>query len=330
VSELNDPCAYVLADPATFKLSWPVKTRGRRRPVVRYFLATDPAEKPVAFVDAVLRAQSQHEPSALISPSFIHGSEPGDALLEATTKFARASARHDLAKESQLILGAGVTESIVGNAVAREDFTAEVIEWPNAPLYLRVQVRGPESYQQYANPAVLAGLRTLVTDLVRNHRDVLLPQCGLVGWMMMGFGAKATGTGISSTWQRFAPTPGERAGPSKIRWYFLPQFLGFVQARELDQLKDVTGFKACECPYCEEQDFSDGGEWDKNLAGQHYLWWCARLVRQVGGAADKAATVRSRIARARGFWRAAQEDGVALEARSIPRHLEAWSAAVAG
>jgi hypothetical protein len=325
VDQYAEHAAYVLADPEANRNLWPVGKRGKSRDSSTYLNFNDAAKKPKAFTDAVLTSQAQHACTALISPWFMHGAGADDANLNATRAFAVAAHKHELAKDRPLLIGAGATESIIRDDAARDRFINELLDWPERPLYLRFQQTSPGSYAQYADEEVLLGLRQVVDDLKRNGRTILLPQGGLVGWLLMADGAISTGTGLTSSVQRFAPVMTKGGGGSQpLKWYFVPQLLGYIQRHEVKYLEDVDGFEPCECSYCDDLDFEHGA-WDADLAGLHYLRCCANIV---GDAGRSPKTVRKHVVRAADFWTEAQQAEVELDSRSLPRHLGVWRAVV--
>ncbi len=109
-----------------------------------------------------------------------------------------------------------------------------------------------------------------------------------------------------------------------LQWYFLPQFLGFVLAGELDTLREVHGFQECDCPFCADSMMNDA-TFNAMAAGGHFLWWCARLANEFNGAgASLPAILIGRLTEALQFWSEVQEAEVVLDNRSRPTHLATW------
>jgi len=328
LDDFGPTSACTLAEPETHRLLLEMSQRGRQRNTVSYLQFLDPAARAADFVDAVLEEQAQHAPDALITPWLTHGTTATSAELEATREFAILSSRHPLTSEYPLLMGAGVAETMVRDDDARSEFCAELLDCPELPLYLRVHVISPGSYGQYSDGAVLRGLAELVSDISANGREVILPQSGLVGWLMTAFGSRCFGTGITSSLQRFAPAVGRGGGGRRLNWYFAPGLLGFVLRDELRLLENIDGFELCGCPYCPQLDLRRGGSWDPDTAGLHYLWWCRALADESRAADFPREVVSSRLARAAALWQRVQRSQVRLDQRSKPLHLESWSAAV--
>lgn len=317
--------AYVLADPETHRLHFPFAERGRARRDYPYLSESDPMANRDRFVEQTLRAQVNASRRVLVSPWLIHGVDPTDDYLSANIDFARRSLVHELAEDREMLIGMAVTDSVLVNPNARGRLLDELIELDNQTLYLRTRVASPESFRQYANRDVLAGLRESVSALVENGINVLLPQVGLSGWLMLPFGALAFGSGINGSLQKFPYPSGGFGQP--LEWWFCPSLLGFVLREEVEALAEVDGWIACPCPDCANLVFDGSAPWNKNRAGRHYLTWCTWLANELPNQAAPAAIVRDRLEAARRFWEAAQE-AVVLDPRSEPRHLEDWLAVV--
>jgi hypothetical protein len=317
---------YVLADPETHRMHDPFAERGRGRHHLPYLQESDPRANRQRFVDAVLRAQVDAGADAVISPWLIHGMGRTTASLRSTFRFAELAAESSVYGDRELLLGLAITETVVADAEERGELIDEIVELPDGNVYLRVQITPPTSFAQYADRPVLDGMREITRALAANGRRVIYPQTGLAGWLMLGDGALAFGAGISASMQRFvAPTSGFGR---PLEWYFLPQLLGFVLRAEVPDIEAVPGWVACECPFCGGLSFGVGTDWSRDLAGLHYLWWCARLTSEVVNAGDPAATLRERLAAATDFWNAIRASRVVLDERSEPRHLAVWSAAM--
>lgn len=329
-TELDDRALYVIGDPETRKMHAPYAQRGRGRTQHAYLAEDNYAVNRARFVGAVLGAQVANGRDVLVSPWLVHGVTGQDRELDLTIDFARRADASAHARDRTLLFGFEATDHIFADDDARSEMLNKLVELPERPVYLRMMVGGQPNRRGYANARALRGLREVVESLAENDRPVFLPQTGLAGWLMLPFGAKAFGAGISSSLQR-CTTPdagGGGGGAPPLPWYFAPSSLSFVLASELDSLRDVDGWEECECPFCEESP-PDPRAFNAEAAGQHFLWWCAALANELNGIRDPRARVRTRLRDASQFWQAAQEGGVALDERSQPTHLEAWTAAMA-
>jgi hypothetical protein len=246
----------------------------------------------------------------------------------ATVRFAEEAAQHQLAADRDLLFGFAATEAVMREDDSRDDLMDAIVELPDAHIYFRLQVTPPSSYAQYADEQALRGLRTFVEGLAANGRRTLLPQMGLAGWLMSPFGSLSYGSGINASMQRYV-APVDGFGTQPLEWYFEPQLLSFVLRTEMLAISQMPNYVPCDCPYCANLAFGPGPPWSRDDAGRHYLWWCASLLEEVRGSATPEQAVRDRVAAAQAFWNDLQQAAVALDQRSEPRHLAAWSAVVA-
>jgi hypothetical protein len=316
---------YVLADPESHRMLDPFSERGRGRHHVAFLQESDPRANRQHFVNEVLRAQVEAGATALISPWLTHGLVRATANLRATLRFAELASESAVSDGYQILFGVAVTEDVVADDDDRGGLIDDLVDLPDGDIYLRVQVTPPTSFGQYAQVDVLRGMREISRGLAANGRHVIYPQIGLAGWLTLPDGAYGFGSGISASLQRFvAPTSGFGR---PLEWYFLPQVLGFVLRSEVPDVATVSGFDPCDCPYCDDLRFGVGAGWDRNDAGLHYMWWCARLADEVIIAADPAAALQGRLRVSREFWNEIQGTRVLLDERSEPRHLAVWTEA---
>src|ERR1044072_9094220 len=318
----NDRASYadfVLADPETRLMHMPYANRGRRRRDYAYLQESDPYANRQRFVDRVIEAQVLNGRDLLISPWLVvQGVGGTERELPATLEFARRTHLHPEAADRTVLTGFEATERVIADTGTRNHLLNELVELPEAPLYLRMHVRTTSGPRQYAQPGALQGLREVVERMAESDRPVLLPQAGLMGWVMLGFGAVSFGSGVQFSMQsspELVDGGGGGGGHAPLHWYFLPEFLGFVLDTELAGISNVPGFQACDCPYCQGQGPGVGDNYDRITAANHYLWWCAKLAAEVNGAAaaNRATVIRDRLAAAKAFWEACQQNGVQVD-----------------
>jgi hypothetical protein len=326
ISRYQDVASFVLADPETHRLGMPFADRGRGRGDFRYLSESNPMANRSRFVQAVLEAQAEVGSNILVSPWLTHGVSGTRREFNASIDFAERAAGNELLVGRELLFGFEVTDAIVANRDERDYVLNQLVELPSHPIYLRVRLSmTPPGRKQYADRASLQGLKAMVQSLSSNGLPVLLPQASLFGWLMLAFGALSFGGGVTASSDRHTVQRSGGGGFPPLHWYFLPQFLGFVQVEELPSLESISGFEACDCPYCEESPPRPGENFDGIAAGRHYLWWCARLANEVNGMANRPAAVRSRLEAASAFWNDVQEARVVLDGRSQPTHLGVWT-----
>lgn len=325
--------SYVVADPETRLMHLPYGNRGGAHKYYDYLKESDPAGNRRSFTERALKSQIDNERTVLISPWLVHSLSGTSSELQATAAFAAHADAIARDQDRKLLLGFEATESIIAGRKTRNAFLNELVEAPERPIYLRLTAGARASSAQYAHLDALLGLRKVSESLADNGRALLLPQSGLAGWLMLGFGASAFGAGPQWSMQRSetlrAGGGGGGGGAEPLQWYFWPQFLGFVLAEEVAQLTQVAGAQTCGCPYCRATPLQAGPGFSREASEQHYLWWCASLAQEARRARDKEQLIRDRVAGAESFWAAAQKAGVVLDARSRPTHLATWSQVVA-
>jgi hypothetical protein len=322
---------YLLADPETRRMHLPFASRGRGRDDLDYLKESDPLVNRRRFVRNTLRAQLANGRDLLISPWLIHGLTGEDRELRATIDFADRAAQSGLVDNCTLLMGVEATYAIVADDAARDRMIDEIVEAElELPVYLRMTIEAPSSRKPYGNADALLGLRATVDALFANGIDVVLPQVGLVGWLMLPFGVQSFGAGTSSSMERnLRPVPGGQGGggATPLHWYFSPDLLCPVLAEELPGLQ-AEGVAECECPYCAANPPRTGTAFDQRDAALHFLWWCAFLADEARNSGDAATSVRDRVEAAQQLWQQVRAARVPLDPRSSETHLAAWSAAV--
>lgn len=325
-------CEYLIADPETRRLHLPFAARGRGRVDLAYLQESDPLVNRDRFVANTLQAQVANGRDILVSPWLIHGLSAGDRELHATIDFATRANGHPLVDSRTLLMGAEATSEVFANKSSRNRMIDEIVEPElGLPLFLRMTIDAPESRKPYGIIDALLGLRAAIDAFKANDIDVVLPQIGLCGWLMLPFGVQSFGAGTKSSMDRnLRPVATGRGGggAQPLHWYFSPDLLGPVLAEELAGLRSV-GMPSCPCPYCTAVPPQGGAAFDQRAADLHYLWWCAALADEVKRANDPASAVRTRVEAAQQLWQQVRAARVPLDPRSSETHLAAWSAAIA-
>lgn len=328
-----ESCAdYLIADPESRRLHLPFPGRGRGRRDLAYLQESDPLINRGRFVRNTLLAQVANGRDILVSPWLIHGLTGDDRELRATVDFAARARDHRLSTGRTLMMGLEATSEIFADTPSRDRMIDEVVEADlDLPVFMRMTIDAPESRRPYGDAEALVGLRAAVEALRANGIDVVLPQIGLCGWLLLPFGAQSFGAGCRSSMDRnLRPVAGGRGGgrASPLHWYFVADLLGPVLAEELPALI-AGGVTTCDCPYCRQSPPRSGPAFDQRVADLHFLWWCAALADEVRQAGDPVAMVRARVEAAQQLWRQVRAARVPLDPRSSETHLAAWSAAVA-
>jgi hypothetical protein len=212
--------------------------------------------------------------SVLLSPgSFITG--PAGVVAEVSDAAGIASTY----PRRPLLLNLPMDKSIIIDPVARATMLARML-----PLVVGndtldgifVRVRVPSYSPSYTEPrrtGLLEGLADFVSTLARAGVRVILPNLGVTGWMLTGFGAAGFGAGTSWS-QRAWLEPG--GGPQGVGRMYEPQLLHTVPATVHQQLVGMPGFRRCRCRHCLAHWATTPPTalplpWDFELAGLHYL-----------------------------------------------------------
>jgi len=275
----------------------------------------------------VTLAQTQTGADTVVTPSLVHGLDGSMRNLEATALFAQHGQASPLVGDRRLLLGTTVTAAILSDDRARSDYLNALVEFPSGDFYMRVQLSGSPGYEQVRDRRLIAGLRRAVVALRANDRGVVLPHLGLLGWAMTAFGAEAFGAGINASMQRCCE-PSRGGPPRRLPWYFVPQLLTFVLRDDLAQLQGLSGYEACDREYCRTL-LQPRRAWNSNEAGQHFLYSCCRLASELpADEASRPEALRKRLVAVADLLGAIQSAGRLLDARSEPKHLADWTAAL--
>lgn len=331
IGNLEPNTNYVLADPESRQIVLPYENRGAGRSDHDYLQESAPAANRTRYVRQVLQSQIAHGADALITPSLIHGINPGRGDLDATVDFATTAVAEPSASGHDLIMGLEALHTVFASTTERNYMINSVVDLDDElPVWLRMTITAPAGRSQFSQEASLKGLRKVVEAFTANDRPVLLPYSGMCGWLMMAFGAIAFGAGVPASLERSlvpSPTAGGGGNPP-LHWYFEPQLMGFVQAEEMASIAAVAGFTPCPCLFCGGVPAA-GAAFDPDAAAKHYLWWGVTLAERVRAASNPEAEVSDQVDAAIDFWQAVQDDGVLLDPRSQPGHLDVWKSVLA-
>lgn len=321
---------FMIADPETRRTHSPVDGRGRARADFRYLRTANPKANITRFTESCIDAQLEVGAGVVVSPSFIHGLGPGNSNLDATLQAASEASSIADENEVPLLVGLEATMEVVADETSCDRMIDHVVEAETgAPIYFRMTIDPPDSRRPFADHMAIAGLRRMTEAFVGNEIEVIFPQSGLVGWLMLACGASSYGAGTSASMERnLKPVPNSNGGGGRppLHWYFCPDLLGPVLAEELPALY-AAGVNACNCPYCTQSPPLPGVRFDRAAADLHYLWWCAKLANELRGQAGMDA-VSLRLNAASVLWESVQQARVPLDSRSRPTHVEAWTQAM--
>lgn len=173
--------------------------------------------------------------------------------------------------------------------------------------------------------ASLEALRTVVTTLSEDGRDVILLRSGLVGWLATAWGASGFSAGLPrSSWIDEGRVPGGRARGSRNKeWFFERSILHWVERADHNRLSAASGYASCRCAFCKQ--LAHSASWTP-AAPQHALFGLARIAQRVQGATvtDRRVAVRSILQRAQRNWEMVGAGQVFRTRGQAAPHLALW------
>jgi hypothetical protein len=168
---------------------------------------------------------------------------------------------------------------------------------------------------------MLRGYRRLAELAGDEDRRLLLPQSGLTGWLMLGFGAAGFGTGLGGSEQAFREPSGGGGGQPRIERYFERKLMHTIERTVMPVVAADPQHVDCSCPYC--GPLFAAGAWSHEYAGLHQAFNAGTLTAHVApgvaGRGGTHGTVRRAVRSAVAF--AADKP---LAGISEPRHLKVW------
>lgn len=188
--------------------------------------------------------------------------------------------------------------------------------------YIRVQWSGKlRTQSQPVDPQLLEGYRELAELAVDEERRLLLPNAGLTGWLMLGFGATGFGTGLGGSEQAFKEESDSGGGRPPIERYFERQLLHTIERTTRHLVTSDPNYVQCTCPYC--KPLLSSAVWSHEYSGLHQLYNTglptAATSMTTAGRGGPHAAIRRTV-------RAAAKFAVNKQLLDInePRHLRAW------
>ncbi len=294
-----------------------------------YFTSQQPPGGSSPWVGMVLDAQRDVGANVLLTPGlWCDPATPAASL--ATVRQHAVWARSALAADEHLAVNITVPSNWLTNDALRDRLLDEVLDLDEQVFYLRV--RWPlmvQPYGQLVDTAILDGYVEVANVLDENDKILLLPNTGLTGWTSLAWGAHGFSTGIGTGERAFADTrvirmkQSPRRSPTR-RTYAAP-VLHVMDVATSDRLDGLPGAARCRCRFCRAQRRLAPGQFDKALAGGHYLRRVADLAAAV------ATHPRGRRVAARQLVRDARRvvkqaaATVPLIGANDPKHLPLWS-----
>lgn len=292
---------------------------------------TDPQQNGYTptWVGDVLDAQRSVEATVLLTPGLWAEPHTPARSLEIMREQAEW-ARDRIGPSERLVVNLTVPATWITTPTLRNQLLDEIVDMDDNVFYMRV--RWPlmgQAYGQIADRSILVGYAEVANVLEENDKALLLPNTGLTGWLALALGAHGFSTGIGSGERAFADTrviKMKTAGPrpAPIRRIFCPDILHVIDAATAGRLESL-GIGPCRCRFCRTQRGLPAGQWDKRLAGAHYLRHIADLTARISTHSRGRRVGARRIVRRASRVISDSSASVPLQGQNDPKHLELWA-----
>lgn len=279
------------------------------------------------WVQDVLDAQRSMGASVLLTP----GLWADPTSMQASLASARQQAiwaRSALAPGEHLAVNMTLTPPWLTNVTLRHKLLDEVLDMDESVFYIRVRwPLMPQPYGQLLDPAILDGYVELANVFEENDKVLILPNTGLTGWISLAWGTHGYSSGIGAGERSFADTRVIRMKrtnprPAPTNRTFVGEVLHVTDVTTAGQLEQL-GRGPCKCRFCARQ--RQLPQWDKALAGAHYLRQAADLTAGVSTHSRGRRTAARQIVRTASSQVALASAQVPLTAANDPKHLPIWA-----
>lgn len=295
-----------------------------------YITEQQPSGYTTGWVADVLDAQRQAGATVLLTPGV--WSDPANPAAALATMREHVSWAHDHCIAGDH-LGVNLTlpASWLTTRTLRDRLLNELIDMDDQVYYLRV--RWPligQPYGQLLESNILDGYAEIASTLDDNDRVLILPNTGLTGWLSLAWGAHGFSTGIGSAERAFADTRvikikrSNDVRPAPTRRTFSEQILHVTEAPIGEQLDRLRGAR-CRCRYCRALRRLPDGQWDKALAGGHYLTRIADLTARLAIHSRGRQSAARRMVRDAVQLVAESARILPLQGANDPKHLPLWA-----
>lgn len=287
------PGSIRLADPQiyTLMLDNPKNNKLREYPhfqTVSKDWISNPAKRR-GLVEKTLEWQSELDVTAVMSPTVAV-----DALNEHNDELAFELAeesinRHNVQKP--LLINVLISEDVLYDADAVEDWLQKLIELPVRGYYLVVERRAANYAQRFNHVDQLMCLMRICQQLASNNKRVLVGYCDLSTVLLHAVGVDATGTGWwhnlrQFTWDRFTKSDERRQRPNPR--YTSRPLLNSISFEMLIRLSAAGKIREVLSQTRYDDQYLGGtipipGNWDLNLAIYHHWGVLAHLTNEISG-----------------------------------------------
>lgn len=297
-------------------------TRRRHAP---YLLKPATTSPNATFIADILKAQRDAGATVLLTPTGRVTELNAENSLRQTMRWV--SATRATGPSEPLLVNLTLSHAWIADSGFREILLNEIVDSKERSWYLRVRWHAPRvASGQLADRDLLEGYKHLAQVMASEDKVLLLPQTGLVGWLMGAFGALGFSVGTGGPQRSFADRVEMRrkgTPPPPIPRYFEPSLLHRIAADTRRRLASRSGYRACTCTYCDGLTrgklISGPRQWNERDA-HHYIASLAALQASPA-TTDRRAEVRRVVTAAR-----ATEAAIAppLRGDDRPTHLSTW------
>lgn len=281
------------------------------------------------WVARVVETQRNVGATVVLTPGvFADPSDPANAM--AAARRHAEWARSEIGAEGHLAVNLTLASTWLSNAKLRERLLNEILDLDEHVFYMRVRwPLMPQPYGQLLDPEILDGYIEVANVLDENDRVLILPNTGLTGWVGLAWGVHGFSTGIGAGERSFADTrvikiKQTNPRPAPTNRTFVRDLLHVADTTTADLIESF-GSGPCGCRFCVAQRAIPAGQWDKKLAGGHYLRKVADLAAEVAADHRGRRTAARRLVRGATDFVAAASGTIPLEKANSPLHLSVWA-----
>lgn len=293
-----------------------------------YFGDPQTGGRTATWVGDTLDAQRSVNASVLLTPGVMADPTSAPAALAEVRQHA-SWARSALAPGEHLAINITLPPQWLTNESLRDKLLNEILDMDEDVFYIRVRwPLMPQTYGQLLDETILDGYVELANVFEDNDKLLILPNTGLTGWAALAWGAHGYSTGIGSGERAFADTRVIRMKqtsprPAPTNRTFVTDILHVTDETTAAQLDKLTG-GSCRCRFCASQRKLP--QWNKALAGAHYLRQAADITASVSTSARGRRAGARRVVRAAANQVKTASQRLPLSAANEPKHLPLWMA----
>jgi len=282
-----------------------------------------------AWVEQVVETQRSVGASVILTPGV--WADSADSIRSLNTIRQHARWTHEACDEDEkVIVNITAPSSWLSTPSLRDRLLDELVDMDDNTFYLRL--RWPLLAQPYGQPLdakILDGYAEICNVLDENDKALILPNTGITGWVALAWGAHGFSTGVGTGERAFADTRviriKNRPRREPTRRTFVTPILHVTDVPTADRFNALPEVEECHCKFCRALRELPRGQFNKDLAGGHYLKNALDLTAEVTRhARGRRVAARQIVRDARGLVEAAK-DRVPLVDNNNPRHLQLWS-----